>query len=903
MASSSPSSSESGPQLDSKQEAVFQCIQSGHNCTVRANPGTGKTTSILVTAKRIPDKRFLIITYNNSLQTSTADDIQSMGLDNVEVFTYHQFLHQKYDPTICDDCGLINYLVRDRLFRLRPAYLPLHLLLQNVQPLQSLPVAGASIHYDVVVVDEVQDMGRLYFFVVLLAMIDNACPLFQLALMGDTRQGVYEYRGADRRFLTLAAKLFQGCKRLLHREQWHDIRFDLTHRLTQSVCDFVNNAMRHKPSENTPLLSSDDPATSVRNHAVTVFIDEANECLRMTLGIIEQILHKRPNCPLEQIVVCCNSLKDAFVKRVMQLLTLNGFPIFVPSSMEGASDASMFKGRIRFYTRHSIKGLTCDYLLNLNLNNSFFTLQRYMNPLVSDAELLPGITPAPHFVSLTRARILLVIVNVFSPHEKTRKLDQMLPPYFRRSVWEDALEGKIPKLRIHGQHAKFCVASSELHEAASPSPSPAPAPGQQESSPSSSPLSTPRQRKFYDVTQLCAFLSSDFVANELSDIHSWFDKDSLSVVAGGSSSNNGPRELGLLGEDDGDAAGSSAEDDHFREMTEEDMPSRVENVYGQIEDVSDLTGKAMAYFGYDYLRSREHPSKRKRSRSSAFGGGGEFMAENGGLDATLRKLSLDHTVVGGDFHQSTFGDAKNRKKHFELRKRFEYVRENPRGSIRDYLHAVAVLEAVKSGMYHRVLHFREEDMTWIPDCAVDSCRMVIDRFVPFAEDEEGFLCEHFLSTNIRDAAPNIDVTLRGQVDLISHRFLFEWKYKSSLQLEDMLQVLIYYFLYAKCKGQAAADAKTIALLNLRTGTRYALKSQFRERAMQMVEKLLFFKLTNQFKEQEQKEEGAEAVPTAREYQESEDAFIQTNQISELVDNVFRLPAGAATAAAILHRDL
>lgn len=865
--------------LDENQSSVLSCLQEGGNCSIAANPGTGKTTTILSIAAAMPHLKFLIITYNNALQADTSKSITERQITNVDVYTYHQFLHSKYDPEVCDDCGLMKVLAQDRHFQLqRPRNKPRGVMtmqdvLRNVKPLDELPF-GSFMTYDVIVIDEIQDMSRPYFLTAVLAFIDNQRRRFQLIVMGDSRQVIYEYRGADKRYLTMAEKVFGNYPRLMRPGAWKKIVFYKTYRLSPSVCWFINEAMYHDPEENNQLISSESPETSERNHPVTVFIDDAMECLKMVMNTINQIFRAKPDCPKEEIVICCFSLADPFVKQVMQLLTLNGFPIFVPSGLEGANDASMYKGRIRFYTRHSVKGLTCDYLIQLNMNNTFYTIQQYNNPMVTEREMQRHITPPPHFVSLSRARVLLILINVYSPREHrskpSKREDQIFGPYLKKQIWIDALEGKIDDLRIYGKHAEMCLSDTlylhgkrvledeeeeetQTEEDEEESRSSKRRRKNDDSSYIPELTTSPSSKVFkkFDVTRLCAFLSSDFIARELWDIYAWFDKQSLSALAASLSTASSSSLAGFLGggrEDDVDDE-KEVQLQPFKEITEEDMPSKVLNVYKQLEDVSDLTGKAMAFFGYDYLRERGL-KKYFQEESRKRGGSSEFMQENGGLDFVLRQASFEKSIVGGDSYLTDFGNEANRAKHVEIRSRFNQVQTKPRESIRDYVHSVAVLEAVQSGMYHRLLHFKEEDMNWIPQTATESCKRVIDHFIPKSEDADGFLCEYSLSTKLFDVVPNVDVMIYGKADLISKRFLFEWKYKIALQLEDLLQLIIYMFLYRKVKGDMATYHKKFALLNIRTGVMYTLKTSHYERAFEMVEKLVYFKLTNTFKEDE-----------------------------------------------------
>jgi hypothetical protein len=76
-----------------------------------------------------------------------------------------------------------------------------YLLHQNLTP--TTPIQPQ----DIIVLDETQDMTLLYFQLIIKYMRDMGTP-FQLMVLGDYMQGLYEFKGADIRFLTPATTNF-----------------------------------------------------------------------------------------------------------------------------------------------------------------------------------------------------------------------------------------------------------------------------------------------------------------------------------------------------------------------------------------------------------------------------------------------------------------------------------------------------------------------------------------------------------------------------------------------------------------------------------------------------------------------------------------------------------------------
>ena len=56
--------------VSDEQQAIIDVIQKGYNVVVDACAGSGKSTTILSTAKSYPERKFLLITYNKSLKKS-----------------------------------------------------------------------------------------------------------------------------------------------------------------------------------------------------------------------------------------------------------------------------------------------------------------------------------------------------------------------------------------------------------------------------------------------------------------------------------------------------------------------------------------------------------------------------------------------------------------------------------------------------------------------------------------------------------------------------------------------------------------------------------------------------------------------------------------------------------------
>ena len=173
----------------SEQQEIINHIKQGRNVIVDACAGSGKSTTILSCAQQMQDKRFLQITYNSMLRMEIKEKVKQLRLKNITVHTYHSLAVAKYTKDACTDTGIRR------------------ILHENIVPIsQILP-------QNVIVLDETQDMTFLYYQFVVKFCKDMGTH-FQLLVLGDYMQGLYEFKGADIRFLTMAHRIWSPFSQL-----------------------------------------------------------------------------------------------------------------------------------------------------------------------------------------------------------------------------------------------------------------------------------------------------------------------------------------------------------------------------------------------------------------------------------------------------------------------------------------------------------------------------------------------------------------------------------------------------------------------------------------------------------------------------------------------------------------
>ena len=208
-----------------------------HNLVVNSIAGAGKTTTIeMVVDQLIADRSpaapvVHLITYNANLKLETRQRLERRGLAHcVETHSYHSHC--------------VKYYASD-------AFTDLQLGRAIGLPLRHRPSA-----VDVLFLDEVQDQTSLYYryvcaFLRDLATVEAPHPAHGrparfldaarfplLCLLGDSRQCIFQFNGADERFLELAPQLFAFTQR-----PWRAPTLTTSYRLTAPVAQFVHRVM------------------------------------------------------------------------------------------------------------------------------------------------------------------------------------------------------------------------------------------------------------------------------------------------------------------------------------------------------------------------------------------------------------------------------------------------------------------------------------------------------------------------------------------------------------------------------------------------------------------------------------------------------------------------------------
>ena len=154
-------------QLSEEQQNILNATKTGDNVIVDAVAGTGKTTLILAIAKELSDKKILQITYNKSLKFEVREKTKELNIENLTIHTYHSLAVCYYLCTAHVD-NEIKKIVMNKTI-----------------PSRKIP------EFDMLVIDEAQDMTLLYYQLMIKFAKDIGSPI-QLLVLGDYMQGLYE---------------------------------------------------------------------------------------------------------------------------------------------------------------------------------------------------------------------------------------------------------------------------------------------------------------------------------------------------------------------------------------------------------------------------------------------------------------------------------------------------------------------------------------------------------------------------------------------------------------------------------------------------------------------------------------------------------------------------------------
>jgi hypothetical protein len=340
-----------------EQQIVVNHIIDGNNVVVDSVSGSGKSTTILSCAEQLPNKVFLQLTYNSMLRKEVHEKVVARALTNISVHTYHSLAVKYYHKDAHKDTVLRK------------------ILSANLPPLRPIPPIN------IVCLDESQDMTLLYYLFIVKFLRDMG-ERIQICVLGDYKQGIYQFKGADIRFLTKAVEIWSNYP-LLSSPVFCRCALTMSYRITQPMADFVNEVMlgAHR-------LNACKPGSQVQyirhSHFHSITIIKSRIAALLDNG-------ESPS----SIFILAASTKSKSVRKIENFLVERGIPCYVSIQDGEMPDERVSNGKVVFTTFHCVKGRERKHVFVVGFDHTYFP---YYAP-----ELPTDQCPNTLYVACTRA--------------------------------------------------------------------------------------------------------------------------------------------------------------------------------------------------------------------------------------------------------------------------------------------------------------------------------------------------------------------------------------------------------------------------------------------------------------------------------------------------------------------
>lgn len=372
-----------------EQKNIIDLIVAKKNVVVNAVAGSGKTTTLLLIADKLKHKKILQITYNKQLKNEVKKKADILSLHNIDVQTYHGLAVKYYDPNSYTDDNLAKILKSDFKIKYRP-------------------------NYDVIVIDEVQDMTPNYYELTY-KFIQDIGYNNNILILGDNYQGVYEFKNADIRFLLFSQKLWnieennkKKCDQQLN--PFLQMTLNQSYRMTTQISSFVNKIMIGYDR----IISKKKGEEQVYYYRINTF-NNIEKIYEKIMSFIDHKPKSKVNTLVkynpEDIFILSPSLKslDNPCKKLENLLVKNNIPIYYTRNEEDGIDEQIMTGKIVFTTFHQAKGRERKIVFLFGFDESYFDLYA--------TDKNKKVCPPEIYVAATRASEILVVIenNKYNP--------------------------------------------------------------------------------------------------------------------------------------------------------------------------------------------------------------------------------------------------------------------------------------------------------------------------------------------------------------------------------------------------------------------------------------------------------------------------------------------------------
>lgn len=364
------------PPPSDEQIAIVNAVKVT-NVIVDACAGSGKTTTVLHIALSM-GVPILLLTYNSRLRAETITRAGVFGATNLTTHTYHSFAYRYISRKCRTDQGIIDFIESGNS------------LTETAGP---NPPRKAVPKYDLIIIDEGQDMTGLYYRMVQKLIEVNLDA--RLCIVGDQRQSIYNFNGADARYITLADRLYP--------REWMRLTLSTSYRLTSQMADFINNCVT---------VSSAGTAGGIAPNPTRINSTRAGPLPRY-------IVYDNPQCITNEIkhllstgytpgdiFILAPSIKSTNnrnpVRRLANNLSANQILVYIPGSDDSTVDDEVIAEKLVFSSFHQSKGLERKVVFVVGFDDTY---NKYYHK--GDADVCSNAM----YVAITRARERLYLYH------------------------------------------------------------------------------------------------------------------------------------------------------------------------------------------------------------------------------------------------------------------------------------------------------------------------------------------------------------------------------------------------------------------------------------------------------------------------------------------------------------
>ena len=352
--------------LTDEQKEVKDVILSDKSCVVNACPGAGKTTLSLVITQ-LYNKKTLILTFSSKLKDETREKVRKNNIKNCRTHSYNSAPRDHYLNDAYNDEDIYEILSRD------------------MEPFE-------KIYYEFIVLDEIQDMTKAHYKYLMKFIKDmNIKPVF--LIIGDVDQSIFQFKGADSRYLTLCDQLeFQGVfvKKTLTK----------TFRLTKHMVSFINEAV-YGYTKYTSLSKIEKPkpvtyvkCNSYNDEGLFKFLVDKIKCYN-----VNEVYILAPSIVSNRIPI--KNLENYIANYHKQI------KIHIPKSDNDYTNDEVSRNKIVMTNYHKVKGSEKQLVIVFGFDESYFKFY------ADETDPTDKITN-PMLVGITRADTELILIHDYN---------------------------------------------------------------------------------------------------------------------------------------------------------------------------------------------------------------------------------------------------------------------------------------------------------------------------------------------------------------------------------------------------------------------------------------------------------------------------------------------------------